>query len=111
MQLYVHEEMVDMGPQFLATTSLFREIRPKYVLSFGNTADDFINVLIDTVTTGGDSTVTSDGLRTLPENFYLLSTKEYSKFIICGYLRTEKRIFSRFDLFQVTKYVKPLFPN
>lgn len=79
LQLYVYEEMVDSGPYFLNTTGLFREVKPKYILSFGNTADDFIKVLIDIVTTGGEFTVTSDSIRSLPENFFLLPSKEYSK--------------------------------
>lgn len=80
--------MADMGPQFLCMSSLFREIKPKYVLSFGNTADDFIKVLINNITTGGESTVTSDSLRSLPENFYLLPSKEYSKYMFSNYIST-----------------------
>ncbi|XP_018568658.1 mutS protein homolog 5-like isoform X2 [Anoplophora glabripennis] len=94
--LYVHEEMVDIGPQFLGTSSLFREVKPKYVLSFGNTADNFIKVLIDTITTGGEFTVTSDSIRSLPENFFLLPSKEYT-YEICKAVISQLNLASNAD--------------
>ncbi|KAJ8986006.1 hypothetical protein NQ317_013890 [Molorchus minor] len=76
-QLYVYEEFIDVGSEFLSTISLLREVRPKFILTFGNTADDFVKVLIDTIITT-DTTVTSNSLRSLPENFFLLPLKEYT---------------------------------
>ncbi|KAJ8918621.1 hypothetical protein NQ315_013127 [Exocentrus adspersus] len=94
--LYVHEEMVDLRPQFLAAVSLFREIKPKYVLSFGNTADEFIKVLVDAVTETGESTVTSDNLRTLPDNFFLLPMKEYT-YEICKVIISQLNLAANAD--------------
>lgn len=71
--------MIDIGPQYFASINIYRETRPKYVLTFGNVADEFVEVLIDLFVSGTNTTVSSDTVRNVPENFFLLPTKEYSE--------------------------------
>ncbi|VEN45732.1 unnamed protein product, partial [Callosobruchus maculatus] len=83
--------MFDSPPQFVSAITLLREVRPKYLLTFGNLADPFVMALIDAVTTGMDATTTSDSVRKLPENFFLLSSKDHT-YDIC------KAVISQMDI-------------
>nr|CAH7759268.1 unnamed protein product [Callosobruchus chinensis] len=89
--LKFYEEMFDSPPQFLSALRLLREVRPKYLLTFGNIADPFVMALVDAVTTGMDATTTSDSVRKLPENFFLLSSKDHT-YDIC------KAVISQMDI-------------
>ncbi|XP_072388558.1 mutS protein homolog 5-like [Diabrotica undecimpunctata] len=80
-QLYVYDEMVDEKPQYLVTVSLFREIKPKYVLTIGGRNEEFTKVLIDIITYGDslkNSTTTSDNVQPMPPNLFLASIQEYT---------------------------------
>ncbi|CAH2011861.1 unnamed protein product [Acanthoscelides obtectus] len=76
--LRFYEEIFDSPPRFVSALGLLREVRPKYILTFGNLADPFVIALVDAVTTGMDATTTSNSVRTLPENFFLLSSKDHT---------------------------------
>ncbi|XP_068897033.1 mutS protein homolog 5-like isoform X2 [Tenebrio molitor] len=76
--LYVYEEVVDLGNQFFATSSLYREVSPKYLITIGHVNDEYVKYLIDTVLSTNDTTATVDTVRSLPANMFLLSLKEYS---------------------------------
>lgn len=76
--MYIYEEIIDVGPQFMVTRTLCREVNPKYVLTFGHSAENYVKQLIDIVN-DENTTNTTDGVRNLPQNFFLLSLKEYSK--------------------------------
>ncbi|KAG5894164.1 hypothetical protein JTB14_001860 [Gonioctena quinquepunctata] len=94
-QLYVYEEMTDTSPHYFVTTALFREIEPKFVLSFGSTNDAFIKVLIELLTDGYDTT-TSDSIRSLPPNLFLVPHKEYS-YDICRIIVSQLKLHSLED--------------
>jgi hypothetical protein len=80
-QLYVYEEVVDLGNQFFATSSLYREVSPKYLITIGHVNDEYVKYLIDTVLSTNDTTATVDTVRSLPANMFLLSLKEYCMFV------------------------------
>ncbi|CAH0555687.1 unnamed protein product [Brassicogethes aeneus] len=74
--LYFYEEIMDAGPQYLVTQALFREVTPKYVISFGTTGDEFVKTLIHIFSNEDDET--TNGVKKIPQNFYLLPLKEYT---------------------------------
>ncbi|RZC42494.1 mutS protein 5-like [Asbolus verrucosus] len=100
--LYVYEEVVDFGPQFFVTRSLYREVNPKYILSFGNVNDEYIKVLIDTISPAADITTTTDTARSLPPNLFLLSVREYP-FETCRALLSEMTLSIDADNTEVEK--------
>lgn len=74
--------MPDFHPDYLVATSIYREIKPKYLVSFGNVTEDFIKILVDLINDIEDNTVTTNTVRSIPENMSLLSLKYYRKLII-----------------------------
>lgn len=73
--------MLEAGPQYLTTVSLFREIQPKYILTIGGKSEIFVRILSEIITYGEsclNSTTTTDTIP-VPKNLFLVSSKEYSK--------------------------------
>lgn len=71
--------MIDPPPQYLVTQTLLREVAPKYVVTFGCKTDEFVRRLMLFCTDDGNTTVTTDEMLKLPQNFHLLPLKEYCK--------------------------------
>lgn len=74
--------MPDFGPDYLATVGIYREVNPKYLLTFGSVANNFVKVLIDLINGTPNTTVSSDSVRTVPSNMSLLFMKDYGKYTI-----------------------------
>ncbi|KAL3267858.1 hypothetical protein HHI36_006999 [Cryptolaemus montrouzieri] len=90
--LYIYEEYIDNGPQFLILKCIYREVLPKYVVCVGSSTDDYIKILIDAVNDESPNTTTSDNRR-LPANFFIVSMKEYS-YELCKLLLQQVNIAS-----------------
>ncbi|XP_044266292.1 LOW QUALITY PROTEIN: mutS protein homolog 5-like [Tribolium madens] len=76
--LHVYEEVLDLAPQYYMTCSIYREVAPKYVITIGKMSDEYVKHVIDVVASVNEATTTTDSLRTLPPNMFLLRLKEYS---------------------------------
>ncbi|KAH1009656.1 hypothetical protein HUJ04_001983 [Dendroctonus ponderosae] len=74
--LNVYEEMVDLAPQFVITATLCREIAPKYVLTFGYITEEYVKMCVDCFSSETDTTTSN--ISRLPDNFFLVSMKEYT---------------------------------
>lgn len=81
-QLYKYEETPDYDPDYLMTVSIYREVKPKHLISLGKLADNFIKVLIDLANGTIDNTITTNTERSLPENLTLLKLTDYCKYSI-----------------------------
>lgn len=74
--------MADLSPQYIMSSTLYREVTPKYVLTFGNTTEKYVKTLIDFCNPEKDTTSTLSNVSHLPENFFLVSLKEYCKYFV-----------------------------
>nr|XP_023023464.1 mutS protein homolog 5-like isoform X1 [Leptinotarsa decemlineata] len=88
--LYAYEEMLDTSPKYPVTVNFFREIEPRFVLTSGSIADEFIKVLID-LATNESNTTTSDSIQTIPANFFLVPPREYS-YDICKVMISQLKL-------------------
>ncbi|XP_050310224.1 mutS protein homolog 5-like [Anthonomus grandis grandis] len=75
--LNVYEEMPELSPRYIMTATLIREVAPKHILTFGNPSEEFVKTSIELFTSDSDTT-NSTSITRLPENFYLVSLKEFS---------------------------------
>lgn len=75
----MYEEVADLAPQFFLTCCIYREVAPKFVITIGNMTEDYVKHLIDLITCTNEATTTTDSLRTLPPNMFLLRPREFCK--------------------------------
>ncbi|EFA10321.2 mutS protein homolog 5 isoform X2 [Tribolium castaneum] len=95
--LYVYEEVLDLAPLFYMTCAIYREVAPKFVITVGNMNEEYVKHVIDVVTSVSEETTTTDTVRTLPPNMFLLRCKEYS-FEICRSLLCDLRLISASEM-------------
>ncbi|XP_056636028.1 mutS protein homolog 5-like [Diorhabda sublineata] len=79
-QLYVYEELLEQGPQYLTIDGLMREIKPKFIVTVGGRSEEFVKAIIDIINYGCSfqNTTTSDSVKSIPENLFLVSLQEYT---------------------------------
>ncbi|KAF7272026.1 hypothetical protein GWI33_015165 [Rhynchophorus ferrugineus] len=79
--LNLYEEMFDISPQFLRSASIYREVSPKHLLTFGTITDVYVKALIDfshsDIEATVSSTIQNNSLK-LPDNFFLMSLKDFA---------------------------------
>ncbi|KAL1490889.1 hypothetical protein ABEB36_011567 [Hypothenemus hampei] len=78
MHLNIYEEMMDVAPDYLMTSIVHREIKPKYILTFGNPTDPYVRMLIDFFNSADENTTTTSTVSRLPNNFFLTSQKGFT---------------------------------
>lgn len=71
-------DICDNEPEFLVTKSIFREVNPLYVITFGNTVNPFVKCLIECLN-DDEETMNSDQPPSVPSNMSLLSYNDNCK--------------------------------
>ncbi|XP_060528669.1 mutS protein homolog 5-like isoform X2 [Cylas formicarius] len=72
----LYEEMPDVAPQHLVTATLYREVSPKYILTFGNRTQSYVKTLIE-IRNSATETFTTSSNGQQPENLFLVSLNDY----------------------------------
>ncbi|KAF5275985.1 hypothetical protein FQA39_LY00781 [Lamprigera yunnana] len=79
-QLYVLQEIIDLGPEFPVTRSLIRQVNPTHTVTIGNKCEVFVKFLINLATENGDNTSSascSSRSNNVPSNLTLLHFKDF----------------------------------
>lgn len=66
-----------MGPEFLLTHTLYRQVQPKFCLTFGRLGEEFVRNLGNIVAPMDETATSSDTVKSIPSNLFLLPHKEY----------------------------------